>query len=35
MNEENIQQYVNLIEELLRCPNGDEPKILQENAAAH
>ncbi len=31
MNEEQLQAYVNLIEALLNCPQGEEPKILQEN----
>ncbi|CCQ59433.1 hypothetical protein CWATWH0005_5219 [Crocosphaera watsonii WH 0005] len=31
MNEEPLQIYLNLIEELLNCPQGEEPKILQEN----
>lgn len=31
MNEERIQAYVNLIQALLSCPNGEEPQILQDN----
>ena len=27
-NEERSQEYLNLIEELLRCPNGKEPEVL-------
>ncbi|MBD3559863.1 tetratricopeptide repeat protein, partial [Planktothrix sp. FACHB-1355] len=32
MNEERIQAYVNLIQELLNCPSGEEPEILQANS---
>ena len=32
MNEQRIQAYINLIKELLTCPNGDEiQKILNDN----
>ncbi|WP_013320659.1 CHAT domain-containing tetratricopeptide repeat protein [Gloeothece verrucosa] len=31
MDEARLQAYVNLIEQLLNCPQGDEPKILQAN----
>ena len=31
MNEERIQAYLNLIQALLSCPNGEEPQILQAN----
>jgi hypothetical protein len=29
MSEERQAQYFNLIDELLRCPNGQEPEILE------
>ena len=29
MSEERKTQYFNLIDELLRCPNGQEPEILE------
>ncbi|MBE9059222.1 hypothetical protein [Sphaerospermopsis sp. LEGE 08334] len=29
MSEERQTQYFNLIDELLRCPNGQEPEILE------
>jgi CHAT domain-containing protein/TPR repeat protein/predicted enzyme related to lactoylglutathione lyase len=32
MDETRIQAYVNLIQALLSCPNGEEPQILQENS---
>ncbi|MGK7962884.1 tetratricopeptide repeat protein [Crocosphaera sp.] len=31
MNEEQFKAYVNLIQALLNCPQGEEPNILQEN----
>ena len=31
MNEQRTQAYLNLINQLLSCNNGDEPRILQEN----
>ena len=31
MNEQRTQQYLNLINQLLSCKEGDEPQILQEN----
>jgi hypothetical protein len=31
MNEQRTQAYLNLINQLLTCNNGDEPRILQEN----
>ncbi|MFM6071920.1 MAG: DUF3110 domain-containing protein, partial [Dolichospermum sp.] len=31
MNEQRAQAYLNLINRLLSCNNGDEPRILQEN----
>ena len=31
MNEERRQDYLNLIEALLNCPNGEEPEILKVN----
>ncbi|GCA83399.1 hypothetical protein MiTa_03392 [Microcystis aeruginosa NIES-4264] len=31
MNEESSQAYLNLINQLLSCNDGDEPRILQEN----
>ncbi|MFM6345560.1 MAG: hypothetical protein ACKPFK_10490, partial [Dolichospermum sp.] len=31
MNEQRAQAYLNLINQLLSCNNGDEPRILQEN----
>ncbi len=32
MDENRIQDYLNLIQQLLSCPNGEEPKILQANS---
>lgn len=32
MNDERIQAYLNLIQALLSCPNGEEPQILQANS---
>jgi hypothetical protein len=29
MSEERQAQYFNLIDELLRCPNGQEPEVLE------
>ncbi|HLP87737.1 MAG TPA: hypothetical protein VK184_03895 [Nostocaceae cyanobacterium] len=29
MTEERKTQYFNLIDELLRCPNGQEPEVLE------
>lgn len=29
MSDERQNQYYNLIDELLRCPNGQEPEILE------
>ena len=29
MSEERQNQYFNLIDELLRCPNGQEPEVLE------
>jgi len=31
MNEQRAQAYVNLIQQLLTCANGEEPNILQAN----
>lgn len=31
MNEQRTQAYLTLINQLLSCKNGDEPRILQEN----
>ncbi|MGK7940896.1 MAG: CHAT domain-containing protein [Crocosphaera sp.] len=31
MNEQRTQAYLNLINQLLSCKEGDEPKVLQEN----
>ena len=31
MNEQRTQAYLNLINQLLSCNEGDEPRILQEN----
>ena len=31
MNEQRTQAYLNLINQLLSCNEGDEPQILQEN----
>jgi hypothetical protein len=31
MNQQRIEAYLNLINQLLTCNNGDEPPILQEN----
>ena len=31
MNEQRTQTYLNLINQLLSCNDGDEPRILQEN----
>ncbi|ARI83117.1 hypothetical protein IQ224_17150 [Microcystis sp. LEGE 00066] len=31
MNEQHAQAYVNLIEQLLICADGEEPNILQAN----
>jgi hypothetical protein len=31
MNEQRAQAYVNLIEQLLTCADGEEPYILQAN----
>lgn len=31
MNEQRTQAYLNLINQLLSCNQGDEPRILQEN----
>jgi hypothetical protein len=31
MNEQRTQAYINLIEQLLACANGEEPNILQAN----
>ncbi|WP_041229573.1 hypothetical protein [Rippkaea orientalis] len=33
MDEARIQAYVSLIEQLLSCPDGEEPNILQANEA--
>ncbi|MFB2892481.1 hypothetical protein ACE1CI_06005 [Aerosakkonemataceae cyanobacterium BLCC-F50] len=32
MNEERIQAYGNLIQQLLSCPNGERPQILDDNS---
>ena len=32
MNENRAQAYTNLIQQLLSCPNGEEPQILQDNS---
>ncbi|NCS12605.1 MAG: hypothetical protein GPJ08_16380 [Microcystis aeruginosa G13-09] len=31
MDEQRTQAYINLIEKLLTCANGEEPNILQAN----
>nr|CAO90119.1 unnamed protein product [Microcystis aeruginosa PCC 7806] len=31
MNEQRAQAYINLIEQLLTCADGEEPNILQAN----
>jgi hypothetical protein len=31
MNEQRTQTYLNLINQLLSCNDGDEPRILQKN----
>ena len=31
MDEQRVQAYLNLINTLLTCPNGQEPEILQQN----
>ncbi|AFZ27504.1 hypothetical protein Cylst_5493 [Cylindrospermum stagnale PCC 7417] len=31
MSEERQAQYFNLIDELLRCPNGQEPEVLESH----
>ncbi|MFM6407689.1 MAG: tetratricopeptide repeat protein, partial [Microcystis sp.] len=31
MNEQRTQAYLNLINQLLSCNDGDEPRIVQEN----
>jgi hypothetical protein len=31
MNEQRTQAYLNLVNQLLSCNQGDEPRILQEN----
>ncbi|MCA2683784.1 MAG: hypothetical protein IM504_21560 [Microcystis sp. M038S2] len=31
MDEQRTQAYINLIEQLLTCANGEEPNILQAN----
>jgi hypothetical protein len=31
MDENRAQAYANLIQQLLTCPNGKEPEILQDN----
>lgn len=31
MNEQRSQAYLNLINQLLTCNEGDDPRILQEN----
>jgi hypothetical protein len=31
MNEQRTQAYLNLINQLLSCNNGDEPRIVQKN----
>jgi|JFJP01.1.fsa_nt_gi hypothetical protein len=32
MDENRVQNYLNLIQQLLHCPSGEEPKILQANS---
>jgi len=32
MDEARAQAYLQLIQTLLNCPNGDEPQILQDNS---
>lgn len=32
MTESRREQYFNLIDQLMRCPNGEEPKLLTENS---
>ena len=32
MEESRAQAYLELIQTLLNCPNGDEPQILQDNS---
>ena len=31
MDETRAQAYLNLIQQLLTCPNGEEPQVLQAN----
>ena len=31
MNEQRIQAYLNLIQQLLTCPSGEEPQILNQS----
>ena len=31
MNEQRLNAYLTLINNLLACPNGEEPQILQKN----
>jgi hypothetical protein len=31
MNEQRTQAYLNLVNQLLSCNDGDKPRILQEN----
>ena len=31
MDEQRTQAYLNLVNQLLSCNDGDEPRILQEN----
>ncbi|MCZ8191599.1 MAG: hypothetical protein O9326_18160 [Microcystis sp. LE19-338.1B] len=31
MNKQRTQTYLNLINQLLSCNNGDEPRIVQKN----
>ena len=32
MTESRQQQYFNLIDQLMRCPNGEEPNVLTSNS---
>ena len=32
MTESRREQYFNLIDQLMRCPNGEEPNVLTENS---
>ena len=32
MSQSRQEQYFNLIDQLMRCPNGEEPNVLTENS---